>query len=307
MSDAPTLVTGATGAQGGAVARALRVRGRSVRAMVRDRASPSAVTLADIGCDIAEGSYEDRTLLDRAVAGCGTVFSVQLAPSPADPDTERRQAAALIAAARRAGVTQFVHSSVSNTGDFEHMAGWTEGRWEPNYWRSKADTEALARSAGFAHHIVLRPAFMMENFIEPKARSMFPDLRQGRILTAIEPGTRIALVAADDIGAAAAAAIADPARFDGAAIELAGDHLTLSEVAAAIGAAKGLSVTAETRGYDELVLRGQHEGWVRTQLWLNVVGYPARPAGMEAIGLGPTCFRDWVARHRDSILIDRAD
>ncbi|ATE63971.1 NmrA family NAD(P)-binding protein [Rhizorhabdus dicambivorans] len=306
MNDAPTLVTGATGAQGGAVARALRAQGRPVRAMVRDRTSASATALADIGCDVAEGSYEDQTLLDRAIAGCGAVFSVQLAPSPADPDRERRQAGALVAAARRAGVAQFVHSSVSNTGDFETMAGWAEGRWEPNYWRSKADAEALVREAGFASHTLLRPAFMMENFAEPKAGSMFPDLQQGRILTATEPDTRIALVAADDIGAAAALAIAEPARFNGAAIELAGDHLTLGEVAAAIGAARGVPIIAETRGYDELVLRGQHDGWVRTQLWLNVVGYPARPAQMEAIGLHPISFAEWLHGHCDAILIDRA-
>lgn len=302
--EAPTLVLGATGAQGGAVARALRADGRPVRALVRDPASTA--TLAAMGCDIAVGTFEDIPALDRAVAGCRAVFSVQLAPSPLDPDRERRQAAALIAAARRNSVTHLVHSSVSNTGDFDHMAGWDEGRWERNYWQSKADVEAMVREAGFISHTLLRPAFMMENFATPKAASMFPDLRQGRILTAVEPDTRIALIAADDIGATAAAAVADPARFGDVPIELAGDHRTLPEVAAALGAAMDMAVTAETLDYDRLVARGQHDGWVQMQIWLNIVGYPARPAQMTALGLRPTRFEDWIASNISGILIDPA-
>lgn len=301
----PTLVIGATGAQGGAVARAIIARGRPVRALVRDRTSPAAAALERLGAAIVTGSFEDTASLDAALAGCGSAFSVQLAPSPLDRDSERRQAAALIAAALRAGVTHLVHGSVSNTGDFERMTGWAEARWERNYWQSKADVEAMVRAAGFAFRTILRPAFMMENFAEPKAAFMFPDLRQGRIFTAVEPDTRIALIAADDIGAAAAAAIGDPGRFGDTPLELAGDRLTLGEIAALIGAAKGTSIVAETRDPDVLVARGQHDGWVQTQVWMNIVGYPARPAQMEAIGLRPTSFRDWIVRHGDDILVDR--
>ncbi|ARR56692.1 hypothetical protein HY78_26250 [Rhizorhabdus wittichii DC-6] len=302
---APILVTGATGAQGGAVARALLAQGVSVRALVRDPNADAARALAQQGATLAIGSFEDTSSLDAALAGCGAVFSVQLAPPPSDPDSERNQARVLIAAARRAGVRHLVHSSVSNTGDYETMPGWAEGRWTPNYWRSKGDVEAMVRDAGFAAATILRPAFMMENFAEPKARGMFPDLRRRRILTAVAPDSRIALIAAADIGAAVAAAIADPGRFGDTPLEMAGDHLTLDEVAAIIGAAKGVAIHTETWDEAALVAHGQHDGWVRTQSWLNVVGYPARPAMMTAAGLRPTAFIEWVARHGDTIVIDQ--
>lgn len=299
----PTLVTGATGTQGGAVARALLAHGWPVRAMVRDPRGSAAASLARLGAELAIGSFEDSAALDAAVAGCSAVFSVQLAPSPADPDQERKQARALIGAAIRADVPQIVHSSVSNTGAFETMAGWTEGRWERNYWRSKGDVEAMILEAGFRFRAILRPAFMMENFAEPKATYMFPDLRRGRISTAAEPDTRIALIAADDIGAMAAAALADPARFHDATIELAGDHCTLGEVAAAISAVKAIPVAAETLDYDVLVARGQNAGWVQTQQWFNSVGYPARPEHMTAYGLRPTTMHQWAQSHAADIVV----
>ena len=46
------LVTGATGAQGGAVARALLSAGFTVCALVRDDATPAAAALRDLGADL---------------------------------------------------------------------------------------------------------------------------------------------------------------------------------------------------------------------------------------------------------------
>jgi len=297
----PVLVTGATGAQGGAVARTLLARDVPVWALVRDAAALAARALQAIGAELRIGDLDDPASLTGAVEGAEAVFSVQNAPAPGDPNSERRQGRALIDAARAAGVRHFLQTSVSNIGDFRAMAGWTEGHWERNYWESKADVEDAARAAGFPACTILRPAFMMENFAQPKAAFMFPDLARREILTAIGAETRIPLVAADDVGAAAALALIEPERFDGAAIELAGDWLTLGEVATILGRVKGVTIAARTRQPAELVARGQHAGWVESQQWQNVVGYPARPAMMEALGLAPTRFAHWASAHADSI------
>lgn len=289
------VITGATGSQGGAVVRALRAEGRPVRALVRDIASPSARALAALGVTLALGDFEDAATLNAALAGADGVFSVQPAPF-ADRDSERRQGGALIAAARRVGVRHFIHSSVSNTGDFRRMAGWAEGRWARNYWESKADVENAAVAAGFPVLTLLRPAFMMENFAAPKAAGMFPDFAQGEIVTAVGPDTRIALIAAQDIGAAVAAALAAPERYAGQPIELAGDWLTLPEVAAILTQAMGRPVTAHSADPTTLIGQGQSPGWVETQQWMNVVGYPARPEAMAELGLIPTRFASWAIR-----------
>lgn len=299
------VVTGATGTQGGAVARALLARGKPVRALVRDPDAPAARALAEAGATLAVGRYEDDASLRAALEGADALFSVQAAPG-AERDAERAQARALVDAARAENVRHVVHSSVSNTGDFRTMAGWAEGRWEPNYWESKEDVEAMVRDGGFPFHTILRPAFMMDNFAMPKAAWMFPDLAEGAIRTAIAADTPMVLIAAEDIARAACAAFDAPDAFTGQAIELAGDLLTPSQIAAVIATVKGVDVIAETWDAETLIARGQHDGWVRTQIWMNIVNYPARPAEMRNRGIEPTRFADWARRHADMIVVDTA-
>jgi len=73
---------------------------------------------------------------------------------------------------------------------------------------------------------------------------MMPPLASGRIVSALAPDTRLDLIAASDIGAFAAAAFADPARFAGADLPLAAESLTMGEVAALIGDVTGRPVAA---------------------------------------------------------------
>ncbi|SCW60495.1 Uncharacterized conserved protein YbjT, contains NAD(P)-binding and DUF2867 domains [Sphingobium faniae] len=299
------VVTGATGTQGGAVARALLARGKPVRTLVRDPDAPAARALAKAGAMLAVGCYEDSASLRAALEGADALFSVQTAPGIAR-DAEREQASALVDAARAEHVCHVVHSSVSNTGDFRAMTGWAEGRWEPNYWESKADAETMVRDAGFPFHTILRPAFMMDNFAMPKAAWMFPDLAEGAIRTAVAPDTPMVLVAAEDIARTACAAFDAPDAFTGQAIELAGDLLTPPQIAAAIATVKGMAVVAETWDAETLIARGQHDGWVRTQQWMNIVNYPARPEEMRDRGIEPTRFADWARRHADIIIVDTA-
>lgn len=295
-----TLVTGATGAQGNGVVHALLRKGLPVRALVRDAEGPTARKLAKAGVEIAVGSFEQPLSLRRAMEGAASLFSVQPAPG-GDRDAERNQARALMQAARDARIRHVIHSSVSNTGAFRHMAGWSEGRWDRNYWESKADAEQIMRAADFPVLTILRPAFMMENFAQPKAQWMFPDLTNGAILTAIQAETSLVLVAAEDIGQAAAAAVEQPDRFAGLELELAGDLMTLPRIAATLSAIRGVPITTRTLDIDSLIARGQHRGWVQTQQWMNVVNYPARPEMMERWGLEPTSFAHWARRHADII------
>ena len=95
----------------------------------------------------------------------------------------------------------------------------------------------------------------------------------------------------------AAAALAKPDRFHERTIELAGDQLTLPEIAAILTDVRGEAITARTLEPDELIARGQSPGWVESQQWMNAVNYPARPEEMEALGLVPTRFRPWAQKH----------
>ena len=74
--NATVLVVGATGAQGGSVARHVLARGFSVRALTRDPGSAPARALARAGAEVVRGDLTDRPSLRRALAGCWGAFGL---------------------------------------------------------------------------------------------------------------------------------------------------------------------------------------------------------------------------------------
>lgn len=291
----PVLVLGATGSQGSAVARSLLARNIPVRSMARS--DGSAALLEAAGIVPMPGDFADEAALTRACEGVRAVFSMQQAPL-LDPQSERRECATIVAAARKAGVQQIVHTSVSGAGAFHRsMKDWGTGRWMENYWESKADAEDIVRNAGFTFWTILKPAFMMENFIPPKMARFFPELSQGELISVLEPETKMVLVTAEDVGAATVAAIEDPGRFHGQSIELAGDALTMSEVAAILSRAMGRPITARSESPAEAEARGVMPHWILSQIWSNEVRYPAKPEDSRSLGLSPTTMEVWADRH----------
>ncbi|WP_290055992.1 NmrA family NAD(P)-binding protein [Amycolatopsis solani] len=288
----PVLVTGATGKQGGATARALLKAGIPVRALVRDPARAQAVR--ELGAELVVGDLYDPESLRPAVRGVRGVFSVQMPDlSDLDGDSEWVQGRNLIDAAREAGVPQFVHTSVSGAGQHRSVPGWNEGRWTSmeHYLETKTALQDRVRDAGFAHWTLLKPGFFMENFLPPSFL-----LPHGRLVTTIKPATELALVAVADIGAAAAAAFADPARFHRVELELASERMTMTEVAAILSRALGTELTAPDLTAAEAVAAGAPAFAVRHE-WQNEVGHPARPEFARALGVPLTSFAEWAAKH----------
>jgi uncharacterized protein YbjT (DUF2867 family) len=300
----PVLVMGATGKQGGAVVRALRKAGRPVRAFVRDPASPAARALAADGVDVVQGEFTDTASLDAALAGVDGVFSVQMGSHPGDPETEILAGKALVEAAHRANVRVFVQSSVARAGDHENFAGWDAGRWEPLYWQNKAAVIAMVKAQGFPHWVILKPALIMENLVPPMVEMMYPALAaRGRFETAIAPDTRLDWIAAQDIGAFAAAAFADPARFHGHEIDLAADALTLPEVAARMADATGKPVSAVTLSEEETLAKPHGAMTFQHESWNNVEGYKVDLAAVRRWGVPLTTLDQFIQQHRDKFVI----
>ncbi len=298
------LVTGATGAQGGAAVDALLESGFLVRALVRDPQSRSAQALADRGVELAEGDFDAPVSLAGAVTGVQSVFSVQLPPPAHDPDLEVRTGRYLVEAASAAGVETFVHTSVARADDQETFSGWDAGLWSKTYWDSKSAVNELVRNAGFRHWTILKPAFMMDNFIMPKAQWMFPSLAQGEIHTAMDEQTRLDLIAAQDVGRFAAAAFADPARFHQQEIALAAESLTMAEVAQVVARISGKRVSAHFLSEPEMLATGANPGLVSSQRWANVEGYAVDIPAAASWGLRLTTLEDWLKAHADRLKVD---
>ncbi|MCS0602275.1 NmrA/HSCARG family protein [Streptomyces sp. LP11] len=221
----PVLVTGATGLQGGAVARELLRRGRDTRALVRDPDAPAARRLAALGATLRRGDLDDEASLRRAMDGVRGVFSVQTFMTPAGLGGEVRQGRAVARAALAAGVAHVVYSSV---GGAERHSGVP-------HFDSKRGIERYLAELGVPH-TVLRPAFFMDNF----AAHGVP--REDGVLVvrlALRPNTRVQFIAVDDIAYFAAEAFERPQEYLSRSMELAGDELTATEVAEAFARRTG--------------------------------------------------------------------
>ena len=253
-----------------------------------------AEALGALGAGLVLGDLDDRGSLVAAATGARAVFSVQT-PDMADlySDSEQVHGKNFVEAARAAGVAQFVHSSVSGAGEYHRNApGWEEGRWNGHYWESKAYTEELVRAAGFEYWTTIKPAFFMENFVRPSF--LFANWVEDRLFTAVAAETRFPLVAVRDIGAAGAAIVDDPERFDGVDVELAGDYLTMAEVAEVLSDALGTRIGAPSLSPAEALEQGLMAELVNSQEWMNEVGSPARPEHARELGLATTDFKTWA-------------
>jgi uncharacterized protein YbjT (DUF2867 family) len=294
---APVLVTGATGRQGGATARALLTAGVPVRALVRDRTTDRAKAVEAIGAELVTGDLHDRDSVVRAAEGARAVFSVQMPGITAegfDFESEVAQGVNLIEGAKAAGVPQFVHTSVTGAGRHTETPGWAEGRWasmEPTLG-AKSAIQDRVRTAGFSHWTLLKPGFFMENFL-PSMAFLFPRGIEGGLVSVLNPETRLSLAAVDDIGQAAAAAIATPERFHGVELELASDYLSMTEIAEILSHALGTHLSAPDMTEEEALAAGM-PAMGANHAWLNVAGQPGRPQYAKDLGIPLTSFEKWT-------------
>jgi uncharacterized protein YbjT (DUF2867 family) len=251
------LVTGATGRQGGAVAKALLARRFTVRVLTRDAGGAPACALAKAGAELAQGDFDDPASLANALAGVSGLFAMQT-PYEAGIDSEVAHGFALADAAGRAGVEQIIYSSV---------AAADLGTGVPHF-ESKGQIERHIASLNFPQVTILRPAFFMEMLLAPGNMRM---LARGCIEFGMRPETRIAMIAVDDIAAMAVAAFEEPQRWHGAAVTLAGDEPDLTAVAAAFSAALRRPVRYAQVAYE--AIEPDTRPKAGTQQWLETFGW----------------------------------
>ena len=239
MNNKMIAVTGATGQQGGAVARKLLEDGWKVRALTRDPEKPAAQELKALGAEIVPGDMDDRAQLDAAFRGAYGVFSVQNFWLPGVGfEGEIRQGENVADAAKAAGVQHLVYSSV----------GAAHRGMGQKHFASKWMIEQHIHSLDIPFTI-LRPAAFFENFNWERA----PILNGTFNALGLRPEKERQLIAAEDIAAFVALAFAHPEQYAGKTIELAGDALTESQLAETFTKVIGRTV--------KLTLPAGGEGW----------------------------------------------
>ncbi len=208
------LVVGATGQQGGAVARELLSRGYQVRGLTRNPESERAQAVADLGATMVQGDLGDRASLDRAVAGAYGVYAmtdfwehgykgeVQHGKNIAD-------------AAGAAGVQHIVYSSVASADKNTGIP----------HFESKYRVEIYLHELELPVTIV-RPVSFMENWFYVRDA-----LLQGVLEDPRKPDSKDTYVAVGDIGRFVAEAFDNPKDWIGVTRAVAGDQMTLTEAA----------------------------------------------------------------------------
>ncbi|MGW0558484.1 NmrA/HSCARG family protein [Streptomyces sp. NPDC002926] len=277
------LVTGATGLQGGAVARELVRRGRDTAALVRDPASDRARALAELGVVLVRGDLDDEASLRAATDGVAGVFSVQNFMTPAGLGGEVRQGRALARAARDTGVPHVVYSSV----------GGAERHSSVPHFDSKRSIERYLEELGVPT-TVLRPSFFMDNFA-----AHGPQRVDGTLVVqlALKPDTRVQFIAVDDIGFFAAEAFDRPQEYLGRALEIAGDELTATEVARAFAERTGEPARFEELPLDAVAANPYIPNGPEISLmfeWFQDHGYRADIAALRAAHPGLQTFATYL-------------
>jgi len=245
-----TLVTGATGFVGSAVARALLARGNRVRVLARPNADRR--NLASLSVEVAEGAMEDRGSLARAVAGCRYVYHIAAdyriwVPDPVPMFRANVEGTRdLLTAALEAGVERVVYtSSVATLGLVpggsadEKTASEIEDMIGP-YKRSKFLAEEVARE--FAQQrglpvVIVNPSTPVgPRDIKPTPTGrLIVEAACGRMPAFVDTGLNIVHV--DDVAEGHLAA-AEKGRI-GERYILGGENLALAEILAEIANAVG--------------------------------------------------------------------
>jgi uncharacterized protein YbjT (DUF2867 family) len=209
------VVTGATGLQGGAVARHLLKYGWHVRGLTRDAASKQAQALAAEGAEVVQGDMNDPASLRPVFEGAYGVYSVQN-PYIGGPEAEVSQGKNVGAVAKESDVQHFVYGS-AGTGK--------KGTGVPS-WETKLQVEEHLKSLDLPLTIV-RPLALMEIMTHKK---FYPAVGAWRIMPMLTGSSRsIGWLCADDLGSIVAKVFAAPQDFIDRELALASDVQSLKQ------------------------------------------------------------------------------
>lgn len=274
------LITGATGQQGGATARALLAEGHKVVAMTRNPSSAKAEELAALGAEVIQADLNDEASLRVALEGKWGVFSVQNTWE-AGVEGEEEQGKRLARLAMEAGVQHFVYASVASADKATGIP----------HFDNKYRIEETVRELGFPSYVILRPAFFMENLTSPFFK---PGIDEGTVAIAVLPETQIQMIAVEDIGEYGKLAFEQHEQLNGQAIDFAGDEMTPVQLATTLSDVTGREIKHFQVPIEQV--REFSDDFATMLEWFDAVGYSVDIQGNKArYGIPATDFGDWAS------------
>lgn len=239
-------IAGATGAQGGGLARAiLQDRGSefAVRALTRDPDAPAARELARLGAEVVRADLDDEATVHRAFAGAWGAYCVTFFWAHFSPEKENAHAAAMARAARDGGLRHVVWSTLEDTRLLvplsDNRMPTLMGRFKVPHLDAKGEADRHFRALGVPTTFLLT-SFYWDNFIHfGMGPQPTPD---GSLAITLPLGhAKLPGIAAEDIGRCAYGIFRRP-ELIGRTVGIAGEHLSGAEMAATFTRSLGREV-----------------------------------------------------------------
>jgi uncharacterized protein YbjT (DUF2867 family) len=240
-------VTGATGAQGGGLIRTILAHpegGFSARAITRDPSSEKAKALAALGVEVVQGDLDDEASLVDAFAGAYGAYCVTNFWEHFSPAKENTQAANLARAAKTAGVSHVIWSTLEDVRKWVPLSDdrmpTLMDHYKVPHFDGKGESNHFFTDAGVPTTF-LNTSFYWDNLIY---FGMGPKPGEDGTLAITFPlgDAKLAGIAAGDIGGCAYGIFVAGSEMIGKTVGIAGGHLSGQEMAASLSKALGKEV-----------------------------------------------------------------
>ncbi|KAJ1187292.1 hypothetical protein NDU88_004069 [Pleurodeles waltl] len=234
-------VFGATGAQGGSVARALlKCPGFSVRAVTREVSRPAAIALKNLGAQVVKGDLDDKEAVEQILKGVYGAFLVTNFHTCKDKEVTQGKLVADLAGTL--GLKHVVYSGLENvnkmTGGALRVAHFdTKGEVEEYFWEKGVPMTSV------------RMAFYFENFLT----DLKPVKNASGEYDLVLPmeGVPMDGMAVADIGPVVCSLFQSPDGYIGKAIGLSAERLTAEQYAEKFSKHTGEKIKASKISTDE--------------------------------------------------------
>ncbi|WP_395366154.1 NmrA/HSCARG family protein [Streptomyces sp. YH02] len=304
-------VFGATGQQGGGLARAVladRDGAFTVRAVTRHPDGESAAELKRLGAEIVRGDMDDPSSLGPAFEHAYGAFLVTNFWEHMSAEREKTQAEALARAASHAGVQHAIWSTLEDTRECvpreDQRMPTLQERYKVPHFDAKAEADHYFLDEGVPTTF-LRTTFFWENLFDffPARRDTDGALR----LTYPMGEARLSGMAVDDVGRTALAVFTRGTDLIAATVSIAGEHLKVADMAAALTEALGEPVRYRPLAPDEWRAQGfpgADESGNMFQYYTDCEQHFIEARDIDAVrGLNPALqdFGTWLAAHQDRL------
>jgi len=236
-------VVGATGAQGGGLARAILAEpnsGFSVRAITRDPNKDNAKALAAKGAEVVSANLDDVESLKKAFAGAHGVFAVTNFWEHFSAEKEKAQAKNIADAAKAAGVKHVIWSTLEDTRQFmsadDKRMPMLQEKYRVPHFDAKA--EANAYFSGVPATMLVTSFYWDNLFMFGLAPKKGDD---GQYAWAFPMGnSKLAGIAGEDIGKCALGVFKGGDQYIGKTVGIAGEFLTIDQMGQSLSKNLGL-------------------------------------------------------------------